>query len=53
MLDNACRNAVRTGQTMAVAAAATAIALGLVWCAAILAHLYHLRRGLDACFVDD
>lgn len=42
----------RAGRALAVAAMAV-IVPGLVWCAAICCHLCCLRRGFDACCVDD
>lgn len=44
---------MRAGRMVTVAAVTMLAALGLVWCVAVIGHLYRLRRGLDACCVDD
>lgn len=53
MLETLTKKTMRAGRTVTVAAVATLAALGLVWCIAVIVHLYCLRRGLDACCVDD
>lgn len=43
----------RAGRTVTVSVVAAPAALGLVWCIAVICHLWCLRRGLDACCADD